>query len=162
MGAGSDVAVRPAVTTDVPGVAEISMSVQRLHANAHPERFVEPDARHIEAFFTDQLDQDDAHLLVAELADGAIAGYALAVLRDRPAGPFLKARRTLSLEHLAVPEAAQGRGVGGALIAAARSLARQLGADDIDLVVWAFNHHAIAVYEHEGFRLLRHSMAVDL
>ncbi len=157
----SDVSVRAAVVTDLPAVAAICMAVQSLHAEAHPDRFAEPQAGPIEDFFRGQLDRDGAFLLVAE-HDGDPVGYAFAALHDRPSGPFLTARRTLSFEHLAVREAAQGKGVGGALIDAVRSLAKRLHAQDIELTVWAINEHAAAVYEHKGYRVLRHAMVVDL
>jgi GNAT superfamily N-acetyltransferase len=86
-----------------------------------------------------------------------VVGYAFAIVRDRPDGAFLSARRTLSFEHLAVAESAWEIGVGGLLIRAVRQVARAVGASYIHLMVWNFNRHAIDVYEHADYRMRRHS-----
>jgi ribosomal protein S18 acetylase RimI-like enzyme len=154
--------IRAATTSDLRAIAKIGVFVQRLHADAHPDRFVAPDVAVIESFFREEIKRDGAYVLVAEDLHGAVVGYAFAAVRDREDGAFLGARRTLSFEHLAVAEHALGSGAGGALIRAVGDLARRLEADDVDLVVWTFNQHAIDAYRHLGYRAIRQSMVLDL
>jgi ribosomal protein S18 acetylase RimI-like enzyme len=143
--------VRYATEADLSRVARIAMFVQRLHAERHPDLFVSPDHDAIHAFFREQVGRDGSHILVAEEDAGEVVGYAYVVLSERSDGAFLRSRRTLSFEHLAIAEDSLRRGYGTALIGAVHSLAAELGADDVELVVWSFNEHAVAAYEAAGY-----------
>ena len=90
----------------------------------------------------------EALLVVAEL-DG-VAGVA-GVAYARPATDYFSGERHGHLDILAVAEAAEGHGVGRALIRAAEAWARASGFRLLDLNVFAANARARAVYERAGF-----------
>lgn len=93
-------------------------------------------------------DPDAATLLA--FRHGALVAYAQ--LR-RKAPPGVPLEHPVELQRFYVDRPAQGRGVGGPLMAAAREAARSLGGRNLWLSVWERNARAIAFYGKEGFTL---------
>jgi diamine N-acetyltransferase len=86
--------------------------------------------------------------LLAEV-DGGLAGYLL--LRDGTPPPGVPGDHPLLLDRFYVAPAAQGRGIGGALLRRAIDEAQDDGHDLLWLSVWERNARAIAVYQRWGF-----------
>jgi ribosomal-protein-alanine N-acetyltransferase len=83
--------------------------------------------------------------LVAERG-GAVAGFAALRLLLVPEGGEAE------LESILVAPQWRGRGIGGALLAAALLEAKRLGAVRLDLEVRASSLQALSLYERAGFR----------
>ncbi len=107
---------------------------------------VEGEARTLRDVF-DAPDPASA-LLIAEGPDGAPLGFALL----EEARDYFTHEWHGHLGILAVAAAAEGLGVGGALIRAAEAWARRRRYPVLTLNVFAANQHARDVYEHAGFR----------
>ena len=141
------IAIRPAGPEDRAFALE---TVMRLGAFGPPpwrtaEEIGEADARVVRAFF--ESPPSGAALLVAE-SEGSTMGFIyLEVLRDYFVGE----------EHghvgiVAVAEAAEGKGAGGALMREAEAWARARGYRRLTLNVFDGNARARAVYDHLGYR----------
>jgi GNAT superfamily N-acetyltransferase len=105
----------------------------------------EADARVLRVHF--ESPAPGAALLVAE-EDGSPAGFVyLEALRD-----FFDRREHGHVSVLAVSRAAEGRGIGGALMRAAEDWARERGYDRLTLNVFEGNARARAVYAHLAYR----------
>ena len=102
------------------------------------------------------LDGDAAECLVQVAVDDAqeLLGFTLVSLRPE----LLSHEPSAHLEAIAVDAAAEGSGVGQALLAAAESEARSHGAQTITLHVFARNTRACSFYERSGYagELLRY------
>jgi len=85
-------------------------------------------------------------LLVAEGADGAVAGFAAVGWK----WSSLKAARVAVMEDLFVAEHARSAGIGVALIGACADRARELGAAALEWVTATDNHRAQAAYAKAG------------
>jgi GNAT superfamily N-acetyltransferase len=95
--------------------------------------------------------------------DGGMQGSALIVAEDagRPAGfaflehatDYFTGERHGHLGMIAVTEAAEGRGVGAALLRAAEDWARAQGYAKLTLHVFEGNDRARRVYERAGYRV---------
>jgi ribosomal protein S18 acetylase RimI-like enzyme len=96
-------------------------------------------------------DRDDLHVLVAEIHSVGLtlAHAGVAVLRMMPEP--LSGADAAHLDVLAVALAAEGRGVGSRLVAAAEALAAAEGATCMTLHVINSNARARALYERHGF-----------
>jgi GNAT superfamily N-acetyltransferase len=110
-----------------------------------PAEIAEGEARTLRAHL--RAPAAGADLLLAAAADGTLLGFA-----------FLEAARDYfsDEEHghvgmLALAAAAEGRGAGSALMAAAESWARARGYRRLTLNVFEGNRHAREVYEHLGY-----------
>lgn len=91
---------------------------------------------------------------VAVDADDLVLGVALVSLREE----LLSHAPSAHLEVLAIHAAAEGRGIGRALLDSAEDAARAHGAQSMTLHVFANNTRARAVYERMGYdgELLRY------
>lgn len=145
--------IRRATPADAATVAALNAHVQSWHAAHYPEAFFPaPDPAALEAHFATRLAEPGVTCL---LAGDPTVGYALCSLQDRPPSVFSPPVRRLMVDHIAVAPQARRRGIGRALLAAARALARDLGADEILLDTWEGNHEAHAFFEAEGFAVRR-------
>jgi ribosomal protein S18 acetylase RimI-like enzyme len=70
--------------------------------------------------------------------------------------------RWARVNSICVRESARGRGVGRALMARAEAWARAEGAEELRLVVWAFNERAVRLYEELGYAIRAHAMGKPL
>ncbi len=104
---------------------------------------------------------DSPHCLVnvAKDDDGNVLGMTMVTLREE----LLSHSPSAHLEVLVVAAEAEGCGVGGALLAAAESSAREHGARSMSLHVFARNERARAIYERAGYdgELLRYIKPFD-
>jgi ribosomal-protein-alanine N-acetyltransferase len=94
-----------------------------------------------EATFRGLMKRSDTDLLVAEAADGWIAGYAACwTVIDQS-----------ELGNVAVSASARGAGIGGALVDAVVERIRERGATECFLEVRESNHEAQSLYRQRGF-----------
>ena len=140
--------IRPAAPADRAFVLNLAARlVDGFDAPSHrtkPE-LIEGDRRALEAWFDAPSNPDEA-MLIAEV-DGSPAGVAyLVTLVD-----YFNERPHAHLSVLAVEKAAEGRGVGSALLAACQQWARGKGSDRLTLSALVTNARARALYERKGF-----------
>lgn len=150
--------VRRAVLDDAEEICAVLSECDDLHIAALPAVFRQPDPpiRTPEAV-SEALADPQAVLMVAE-QDGHITGAALAYLREVH-GPLLVPRRYAIVDVLSVSAPYRRSGMGRALMEAVHTWARQQGAEEVLLNVWAFNKEAIAFYRRLGYRTILRRMA---
>lgn len=123
--------LRPGTLADLPAllrIEESSFSGDRLSARQYRHHLRHPRNR----------------LLVADL-DGEVVGSALLFLR--------RGSDLARLYSIAVADAARGRGLGAALLAASEKAAGEAGARRMRLEVRADNPAALGLYQAHGYRI---------
>lgn len=154
--------VRHAAAADAAALARINSQVQAIHAAAHPDFFKSPAATDIApALWQERLKQPHSVILVAE-QDDKIVGYLYG-----DTDPAMETSNTYALprffiDHLGVEERYRSHGVGAALLAEARSIARQHDIALLGLSTWAFNERAIRFFLREGFEIYNYRMWMKL
>lgn len=148
------VTVRPAAAADRDFVLGLAERLVAFEVPAHRPKaeLVEGDRRALAAWFA-RLRQgsggagpEDEAMFIAEL-DGRPAGCAyLVTLVD-----YFNERPHAHLSVLAVTTAAEGRGVGSALLDQSVAWARERGSDRLTLSALVTNARARALYERRGF-----------
>ena len=108
------------------------------------DEIIEAEARTLRDVF--ESPDDGSRVLIAESGDERLGFMLLEELRD-----YFTLERHGHVGILAVTDGAEGLGVGGALIRAAESWARDRGYRTLTLNVFTGNQHARDVYEHLGF-----------
>lgn len=98
-------------------------------------------------FLAERLVRQESYVFLARDA----AGEALGFTQLYPTFSSIQCRRTLILNDLYVHPPARGRGVGEALLGAARALGLQLGAASIALQTAPDNEPAQRLYQRFGF-----------
>jgi GNAT superfamily N-acetyltransferase len=155
------VLVRPARPDDRAFVVETAKRLAEFGPPPwrSPELVVEAESRVLHAFFDSAAPDPETAILIAETAEGERLGFAyLETLVD-----YFDRRPHGHVAELAVTRAAEGRGAGGALLAASEDWARGRGFTVLTLNVFEGNRHARAVYEKVGFRpeTLRYVKTLD-
>ncbi|MHC0431046.1 GNAT family N-acetyltransferase [Streptomyces sp. O3] len=137
----SDARIRPARRTDEAALSRLDHDTwSTLHS-------VQPKPTGTEPFFSDRVPPE--RNLVAECADGRIAGY----VRLLPASSLAVHVHVRQIQGFAVAAWARGRGIGRALVRAACADARDQGASRVTLRVLGHNTPARKLYETEGFEV---------
>lgn len=125
--------------------------VQRIHVAAHPDLF-RSDATGAEkaAFLRGWLSDDAMHALVALSDGGAMLGYLVYEIRERPAGAVQRAGRIGFLHHIAVDGAYRGRRIGSRLMDAMKERVRRDGVTALHSEYFAFNAESAALMRSAG------------
>lgn len=145
--------LRRATAADATTLARLNAHVQGWHAAQYPETFFAvPDPVGLVAYYEGRLSEPGCTVF---LAGDPAQGYALCSLQAREASVFSPAIRRLLVEQIAVAPDARRKGMGRALLQAARDLARDLAVDEIVLDTWAANHAAHGFFRSQGFEPCR-------
>jgi GNAT superfamily N-acetyltransferase len=155
------VEVRPATVDDLDALAELRPHVHDLHVAARPDYFKPVTFDAARAAAARWFQQANARVLLA-VADGIAAGYVLTYFVARDGDATVHGWRMLLVDQIAVRESHRRHGVGKALLDAAADLARELGAERLDLEVWAFNDRAQRFFASQGFAPMRHRLSRPL
>jgi GNAT superfamily N-acetyltransferase len=96
-------------------------------------------------------------IFVAEEA-GDLAGFIHVAIRDSAPIPILRRRRYAVIDGVGVRVDRQKHGIGTALMEKAHAWASAMGAESIQLSVFAFNEKAFTFYEKLGYQTLSRKM----
>jgi len=133
--------VRPVTRDDLPALLPLISDYQRFYGNAAP------DDEHNAAFFGAFVAPSERGMLIAAYADdGAVAGYTCLYWTYSS----VSASEVVLLNDLYVRPASRGAGVGEALLAAARDVARERGASHLRWCTELHNRRAQRLYERVG------------
>ncbi len=153
--------IRPAIKEDHLAIVPIGLETQDLHANAHPEIFMQGMSSVPFEYFAQLLERKDTMAFVAEL-EGRIVGYVLMKVLNASQQELLVARCEAFIEDIAILKAHQGHGIGRQLFHACVEWAKAQGAVGLDLRVWDSNKNAIAFYERLGMKTVSRMMSLPL
>lgn len=154
--------VRPMREGDLPRVSVLAGQLVRLHHAWDSLRFLLPSAPEegYARFFTSELDNAAAVLLVAEPADGTVLGYAYA--RMEPVDYSSLLGPCGKLHDLFTDPGARRLGVGKALLRAAVDALAQRGAPRVVLSTAVQNDAAQALFVAAGFRPTMIELTLEL
>lgn len=147
-----ELSIRSADAGDLDSLTSIAEEVGMMHVKALPQVFRAPgDGSAWQESLMRGTEDENAGILVAEL-DREIVGFVQIDYRAAPNNPMLLNRHYAWIDQIGVKSEYRGRGIGKALMEAASSWARDMGADQIELNVWEFNQRAISFYEELGYK----------
>lgn len=122
-----------------------------IHAAQQPARHrADPSAAELENWLAEWLAEPGVHALGAESPTGALLGYLIYAVEDRPALPVRDAETRVMLHHIAVQEAWQRMGVAKALMAEMKARAAQEGISVIAASYAPFNSASAALMASQG------------
>ncbi len=162
--------IRHACLDDFDAMGPLWHQLDGYHQGYDPNRFpgTPKDAPRSSAYIAEQIHCADRALLVAEKCPtiegegGALIGLSLVALKTCPPGPVYPVRVKFEIENLVVAETSRRQGVARALLNASEDWARQNGASEMLLNVYAFNEGATHFYESLGFQPLSIQMVHTL
>ena len=153
----SEIIIRKAELDELPRIAELKRQIHEVHVKGRPDLFAPYQGAEA---FAGHAAAKNCSLLLAE-TDGIPVGFVLLQYVDRPASPYMNARRFVHVEEFCVDENHQRMGIGQKLMDALKQLAREKGYPRIELDVWSFNEGAKQFYESCGMKAYRTFMEMD-
>ena len=138
--------IRKIEERDFDAVHLLFEQVHALHVENRPDVYRNTDP------LPRALTNESAACLVAE-EEGVAVGLCVLLLRAPSANPVMLPVRIAFIEDICVHRDFRRRGIGKALLEAAREAARSHGAETLMLQVWAFNEAALRFYEAAGMRV---------
>ena len=143
--------LRPAQPGDAGPLSGLFREVADLHAELLPGFFRKAAGNALPVEAIERiLRSPHESILVAE-EQGAIVGLVHVQIHETPPLPIMTPRRRAHIDNIVVARTMRRRGLGRLLMDAASSWARDRGADEIVLTVWAGNDEAERFYEALGF-----------
>jgi ribosomal protein S18 acetylase RimI-like enzyme len=143
--------VRVAEPADFRAISAIFAEVDRMHEQAHPDLFRQPEQEgRLDEYLLGLVDGPNSTMLVAELG-GEVTGFVTVEVREAPPVPVFQPRRFGAINTMAVVPGLRRQGIGRLLFAAAESWAAARGATEIELSVYEFNQGAVRFYEALGY-----------
>jgi GNAT superfamily N-acetyltransferase len=142
--------IRLAAVGDETVLAGLNRFAQDLHVERRPDLFRAATIEEVAAWFRSRLENPATRAWIAD-DSGTPIGYLIAVLHERPEGPFTVARRFCEIDQMAVDPARRGQGVARALMLKALSEAHAEGVHEIEATSWSFNDSAHAMFRRLGF-----------
>lgn len=144
------ITVRRADPEDAESLSALNAHVQAIHAAALPSWFKPPGPDTFPPRAAIALFGNPDNLVFLSEVDGRPAGYVYGEIRRRAETPFSYAHEMLYLHHISVGPDFRDRGVGRALLEAARSAAGEQGISLMAADVWSFNEDARAFFRRCG------------
>lgn len=154
----AEVVIREAALDEMPRIAELKRQIHEVHVKGRPDLFA--PYKDLDSFAVHSAAKN-CSLLLAEIGDKAV-GFAMIQFVERPASPYMNARKFLHVEEFCVDENHQRLGIGTKLMEALKQLAREKGCPRIELDVWSFNEGAKQFYEAAGMTAYRTFMEMDV
>ena len=135
----------------MPAIASLTAQVQELHARIYPALFkTNVSTSDLEDVARQYLRENSQRVLVAQRA-GVIVGYARLEVQHRPETMIKFTRAQLYIHEFGVALHARASGVGTALVAHIKDIAREEGIRRIGVDVFVGNEEARHFYESRGF-----------
>lgn len=144
--------------SDFKAVNRLSVQIHDLHVSWRPDIFYHCDEPYPRDAFL--ADIQDRMVYVAKLQQEVVGYVVLKILKK--AGPGTVEQSLLRLESICVDEMLRGQGIGKAMVADVRALARAFGCSGIILGVHPENDEAVGFYQKCGFCIRTINMDMKL
>lgn len=143
------IVLEKATLEDQQAINALATEVHSLHVAWRPDIYEMPKEIYPADRFQTCLEQGGLYVARQETA---VVGYALIKIRDYNWAGMVP-RRVLFLDEICVSEALRRQGIGQAMMASLRDLAKAQGCTGMQLGVYPQNQAAMAFYEKCGFSL---------
>lgn len=143
---------------DWEGVHRLSLQIHELHVAWRPDIFCHTEEPYPKETFL----QDIANRLVYVAKFGSeVVGYVVLSTFDK-GGPGTVEKKVMRLDSICVDEDFRGNGIGKAMVADVRALARAFRCQELMLGVHPENDSAVGFYQKCGFRIRTINMDMKL
>lgn len=139
-------------------VRQLSVQVHDLHAAWRPDLYCHCDEPLPKETFLEGIAK--RMIYVAKMGE-TVVGYVNLSVQER-GGPGAVTYKAMRLDAICVDEMARGHGIGKAMVADVRALAKAFGCREVLLGVHPENDDAVAFYQKCGFRIRTINMDMKL
>jgi len=146
--------IRLARPEDYDGIQPLAEQMDALHREHLPERFRKHDGPPRSREYVMSLIEDDETMLAVAESDGTLVGIINCGLSRTPDIPIKVRRLFVKVRGVVVDRAYRRRGIGRVLMERAADWAREHGASEVQLNLYAYNEDGAAFYRALGFSVL--------
>ena len=143
---------------DFEAVRKLSVQIHDLHAAWRPDIYFHCDVPYPKEKFLEDIKSRTVY--VAKVSETVVGYVVLAFLKK--GGPGTMEKKQMRLESICVDEVLRGQGIGKAMVADVRALARAFGCQEVVLGVHPENDEAVGFYQTCGFRIRTINMDMKL
>ena len=151
--------IRLCNTDDFAEVNRLLYQSSLIHTAGVPDFFVPLEEWMPEKPFLDTLAAQDQVLFCAENEAGGLCGICHLSMHEHSGWVSMK---NVHVEHIVVDEVCRGQGIGHALLAESERIAKEWGAQQLNLMCWHFNDGARRLYESIGMHEQRSILVKEL
>ncbi|MBQ2749278.1 MAG: GNAT family N-acetyltransferase [Clostridia bacterium] len=144
--------IRPARASDFPAIRPLQVEIAEHHRKGRPELFKPDAATCSEEAFLSRLQNSDHTILVAEDEAGLVVAYAFCWVNHIRNHPTYVDFDQFYIGDICVHAPCKRSGIGKALFAQCKEIAREKNCRSMELGVWAFNVEAVSFYKAMGMR----------
>lgn len=135
--------------SDWDAVRRLSVQIHDLHVNWRPDLYYHCEEPYAKAYFLEDIQN---RLVYTAKVSGVVVGYVVLSVIEK-GGPGTVEYKAMRLESICVEESARGQGIGKAIAADVRALAKAFGCREVILGVHPENDDAVAFYQKCGFTI---------
>ncbi len=150
--------IREATEADFPAIHELMRQVHQLHLESRPDIYRDIDPLTEEYYHTMLSDS----IVLLALDGEKTAGFCVFQIRPTFANPLLIPHKVAFMDDLCVHKDYRRKGIGKQLFEAACQMAKEDGAETLELMVWSFNQNAVRFYEELGMTAKTLTMELNL
>jgi ribosomal protein S18 acetylase RimI-like enzyme len=144
------VEIRATSLEDAGAISALNMDVQQLHADAYPWRFKPPGPRTFTAMDVKELLSRPHYFDLLAVDEGTPIGYLVVEIVRRPETARQFAHELIYIHEISVRAGARRKGIGRALLDAAKTHGHSLGISLLALDIWSFNEGALRFFQKNG------------
>ena len=144
--------------SDFEAIRRLSVQIHDLHAAWRPDIYFHSDEPYARDAFLE--DVKNRMVYTAKLGD-TVVGYVVLSVSEK-SGPGVVSKKVMRLDSICVDEDFRGHGIGKAMVADVRALARAFRCRELVLGVHPENDGAVAFYQKCGFRIRTINMDMHL
>ena len=145
-----EIVIASATEADAEAISALNREVQSVHATALPRLFKLPGPESFPPSAVRELLAKPENVVLLARFGCEPAGYVYAEIIGRPETSLRYAHALIYLHHISVAVVHRKRGVGRALVEAARQIGAQQGISTLALDVWSFNEPARRFFRRCG------------
>ena len=153
-----NIEIREAAEADFPAIHELMRQVHQLHLESRPDIYRDVDPLTEEYYLT--MLSDSTVLLALDGEEAA--GFCVFQIRPSYSNPLLVPRKMAFMDDLCVHVDYRRQGIGKQLFEAACRMAREDGAETLELMVWSFTENAVRFYAELGMTAKNLTMELKL
>lgn len=144
--------------SDWEAVRRMSVQIHDLHAAWRPDIYFHCDEPYPREKYLEDI---RSRLVYVAKVQQTVVGYVVLAIMNK-GGPGTVEKKLMRLDSICVDEAVRGHGIGKAMVADVRALARAFGCCEVLLGVHPENDSAVGFYQKCGFTIRTINMQMKL
>lgn len=143
---------------DYNNIDKLMQQVHDLHVENRPDLYKDLEHPISKSEFEKLIENNDVISVLAEDKE-SVLGLCIVSIKNKSG---MLDKKIAYMDDLCVDERFRGRGIGKLLFSYVTNIAKEKGAERLDLMVWSFNNNALNFYNEIGMKAQRYILEKEL